>query len=270
MNVIRLAYTSIEDSDKSKRPRNKECQDLSMPDEHYINPKLAAIYDLDSGWGPDMDFYLALAVRPCMGILDLGCGTGLLCRAYAERGNQVTGVDPATAMLDVAKLRDQASNVDWVEATAESFSSNKRFDLITMTGHAFQVLLDDSSIEAALENIARHLKKHGRFVFETRNPAIDWHLRWNCQWQIEQAGLVITEHLRVLSHLDDRIRFETSYVFPDETLVSTSELRFLDLPALEQHIGAAGLAIERLQGDWNGRSFDAATSDEIIITARLA
>jgi len=34
--------------------------------------------------------------------LDLGCGTGLLCNAYAADGQGVTGVDPTLAMLEAA------------------------------------------------------------------------------------------------------------------------------------------------------------------------
>jgi len=52
-----------------------------MPDEHYENPKLAAIYDRFCGWSRDRDFYLALAGDPPQHVLDLGCGTGLLCDA---------------------------------------------------------------------------------------------------------------------------------------------------------------------------------------------
>ncbi|MDD9901135.1 MAG: hypothetical protein OXT65_09180 [Alphaproteobacteria bacterium] len=52
-----------------------------MVDAHYVNPKLAEVYDYDSGWGEDRTFYLNLAGAPPQDILDLGCGTGLLCDA---------------------------------------------------------------------------------------------------------------------------------------------------------------------------------------------
>lgn len=60
-----------------------------MPDAHYENQKLAAIYDLFNPWSADNDFYLALAGPPPQQILDLGCGTGAalrcLCRTGAPR-----------------------------------------------------------------------------------------------------------------------------------------------------------------------------------------
>lgn len=48
-----------------------------MPDLHYEHPDLAEIYDLDSGWSVDRDFYLDLASGSPKQVLDLGCGTGL-------------------------------------------------------------------------------------------------------------------------------------------------------------------------------------------------
>lgn len=74
-----------------------------MPDLHNENPLLAELYDIDSGWSEDRRYYLDLAGQEPKSILDLGCGTGLLCDAYAAAGHRVTGVDPAKAMLDVAR-----------------------------------------------------------------------------------------------------------------------------------------------------------------------
>ena len=143
-----------------------------MLDLHYEHPALAVLYDLDSGWSIDRDFYLGLASGGQKRILDLGCGTGLLCDAYASLGHQVTGVDPARAMLDVARTKPYGSNVEWIESTAQSFRSEKRFDLIIMTGNAFQVFLEDQDILAVFETMRIHLAPGGVIAFETRNPAV--------------------------------------------------------------------------------------------------
>lgn len=62
------------------------------------------MYDLFSPWSIDRDFYLARAGKPPQHVLDLGCGTGLLCEAYAAQGHGVTGVDPTGAVLAVARM----------------------------------------------------------------------------------------------------------------------------------------------------------------------
>jgi ubiquinone/menaquinone biosynthesis C-methylase UbiE len=239
-----------------------------MPDEHYENPKLATIYDLFSAWSVDRDFYLALAGDPPQHVLDLGCGTGLLCDAYAALGHSVTGVDPTPAMLDVARQKPHGSAIEWVQAFAQEFRSEKRFDLIIMTGHAFQVLLEDDDVAAALTTVRRHLKPSGRFVFESRNPAIDWAAVWNGTDELTYQGVTIRETTEVLAPVGDRVTFNLRYQFPDETLVSRSELRFLTRQAIEERLSVAGLLVETVFGDWNSMPFDPATSHEMIFVAR--
>ena len=51
-------------------------------------------------------------------VIDIGWGTGLLACALARRGYQVTGVDPARAMLAVARNRPDGDRVRWTEGEA--------------------------------------------------------------------------------------------------------------------------------------------------------
>ena len=73
-------------------------------DRHYVDERLVALYDIENARGDDTDFYLGLAAAlDARTILDLGCGTGLLTRELAVEGRRVIGVDPAPAMLAVAR-----------------------------------------------------------------------------------------------------------------------------------------------------------------------
>jgi ubiquinone/menaquinone biosynthesis C-methylase UbiE len=53
-------------------------------------------------------------------LVDVGCGPGTAAREAARRGARVTGVDPASVMLRLARAltRDRAA-IDWVEGSAE-------------------------------------------------------------------------------------------------------------------------------------------------------
>jgi hypothetical protein len=68
----------------------------------------------------------------------------------------------------------------------------------------------------------------------------------------------------------DRLKFESVYRFPDKTLVSKSELRFMSRSEIETQLAAAGLAVESLFGDWSGAPFDVNESKEMIFTVRTA
>src|SRR5688572_123198 len=46
-----------------------------------------------------------LEVAPGTKVLDVACGQGAFCRALAERGAEVTGVDAAGELIELAKAR---------------------------------------------------------------------------------------------------------------------------------------------------------------------
>jgi SAM-dependent methyltransferase len=242
----------------------------ALPDEHYVNPELAELYDLDSPWSADRSFYLSQAGPPPQSILDLGCGTGLICNAYAELGHNVTGADPAPAMLAAARKKPFSAKIEWVDATAQTFLSGKRFDLIIMTGHAFQVLLEDEDVRAAFETMRMHLKPGGKAVFESRNRVIDWAGEWSREFVLDSPGETVRESWRVFPMQNDRLKFESVYRFPDKTLISKSELRFMSRMEIEAHLASAGLRIESLFGAWDGSPFDEKTSKEMIFTVGAA
>lgn len=52
-------------------------------------------------------------------VVDIGCGTGLSTRYWADRAVQVIGVDPAAEMLEKAKERTVAGNVYYVAGLGE-------------------------------------------------------------------------------------------------------------------------------------------------------
>ncbi len=239
-----------------------------MPDAHYVNPKLAELYDLDSPWSADRDFYLSLAGQSSQTILDLGCGTGLICNAYAEKGHKVTGADPSAAMLDVARRKPYGNEIEWIQSFAQAYRSDKLFNLIIMTGHAFQVLLEDVDILATFSTIRKHLKPGGLAVFESRNPKIDWAPEWNYDLDLKLPAGDVHESRRFISLENDRMTFELHYQFPDENLVSTSELRFLTLEGIEERLTASGLGTDKVLGDWDGSSFNETTSPEMIFMVR--
>jgi len=239
-----------------------------VPDQHYENPKLAQIYDLDSGWSADRDFYLALAQKPEQKILDLGCGTGLLCNAYAERNHSVVGADPAPAMLEVARRKPHGAHIEWMQSRAQDFRSDKRFDLIIMTGHAFQVLLEDEDIRATLAVMKTHLSPGGLVVFESRNPGIDWRSRWDYAIEIELSEGTVIESRRFLDCQNERMTFELCYKFSSEVLVSCSELRFMPFLKVKDLAEEAGLQLDNFYGDWDKKPFDSSTSEEMIFLFR--
>ncbi|MDQ1510006.1 MAG: hypothetical protein QOG50_1850, partial [Actinomycetota bacterium] len=72
----------------------------------FADPRLVAIYETVNAYGPDTQprFYSQLACElGATSIVDLGCGTGLITRDLAREGYRMTGIDPAPAMIDLAR-----------------------------------------------------------------------------------------------------------------------------------------------------------------------
>ena len=181
----------------------------------YADTRLAALYDALNPPGDDTVFYLSLPGKPPQTILDMGCGTGLLACAFAARGHQVTGADPAAAMLAVARGRPGGDQVRWIETDAAGLSVPTRFDLVVLTGHVFQLLLGDDDVRAALDTLGRHLAPGGRIAFETRNPEVREWQYWTpreTRQRIETTAGPADVHLR--HQLGDRPAGQLRDLYP--------------------------------------------------------
>ena len=225
----------------------------------YADPALARFYDLDNGWSEDRSFCLRLAAG-CSRVLDLGCGTGdLAIRIAAEHGAAVTAVDPAGAMLDLARAKPGAGRVTWVLGDARDLRLAERFDLIVMTGHAFQTLLTARDRAAGLATIAHHLAPGGRFIFDSRNPA---RREWE-EWRPELSlrgfddpvfGRVTAWNDATWDVARQVVTYETCYRVEagGSAFGAASHIADPALDELEREIAAAGLRVERWMGDWSG------------------
>jgi 2-polyprenyl-3-methyl-5-hydroxy-6-metoxy-1,4-benzoquinol methylase len=243
----------------------------TVRDMDYHDSQIAELYDLANPPAQDTGFYLSLAgQRPC-DVLDMGCGTGTLCCALAERGHRVTGVDPAAAMLAVARRKAHAEKVNWVQSSAQSFRTKQRFDVVVMTGHVFQIFLTDADALAVLQTMRDHLNERGRIAFETRNPQIDWATEWGGRHRVADAALgdQITETLEITRADKEFISFRTSYRTPRHVLITNSTLRFPSQGHLESLIVRAGLTVRQLFGDWDAGAFDPTRSREMIFVADI-
>lgn len=113
-----------------------------MVDHQFADSHLAELYDVFHPWElrSDLAFYLPL-VMSAESVLDVGCGTGALLHRAREAGHggQLCGLDPGGAMLEQARQR---SDVEWILGDLGSVRWNQQFDLVVMTGHAFQVFVD--------------------------------------------------------------------------------------------------------------------------------
>jgi SAM-dependent methyltransferase len=173
-------------------------------------------------------------------------------------------------MLEQARRR---SDIEWVLGELASVAWEEEFDLAVMTGHAFQVLVEDDEVRASLRAIRSALKPDGRFIFETRNPLVrEWE-----NWTRDKVAEITTDEgevVRMWHEVDtpvvgDVVHFTTTFESPswDSPKTSESTLRFLDRESLCVFLSDAGMEMVDQHGDWDRQPLTA-TSPEVITTAK--
>jgi len=247
---------------------------LSVVDLSFSDTRLAALYDrLHPLSEPERGFYLPIIMQ-AGSVLDVGCGTGALLHAARRAGHvgRLCGLDPAAAMLARARARP---DIEWLCGDLAATRYADEFDLVVMTGHAFQTLVEDHEVRAALAAVRGALRAHGRFVFETRNPSARAWEGWTSRTPTEvldATGTRVQVSRRVETPFDGRtVCFSETFVGDgwERSLTSRSTLRFLDATALSGFLGEARLAIEAQFGDYSRQPLTPA-SPEIITLARVA
>jgi ubiquinone/menaquinone biosynthesis C-methylase UbiE len=241
-----------------------------MVDRLFSDPALAALYDAFGAGRRDFGFYLPI-VMSAPSVLDVGCGTGALLHAAREAGHtgRLCGLDPADGMLQQARKRP---DVDWILGDLSGVAWDRPFDLVLMTGHAFQVFIGDHELRVALAAMRSALTPGGRLAFETRNPVVRGWERWtpeNAVEIVDDAGAVVRMAHEVNAVEGELVSFTTTYTSPswDQPKLSRSTLRFLDQESLSVFLSDAGFLVEEQYGDWDRKPLTE-TSPEIITIAR--
>jgi SAM-dependent methyltransferase len=233
----------------------------------YDDIEDARLYDVQNGWGPSDEFYLGLVHR-AGDVLDVGCGTGTLLKRARRDGHpgRLVGLDPGIGMLAVAK---EAPGIEWVQGVLEPGSFDAEFDLVTMTGHAFQELRTDDEVASVLRGMRDAVRPGGRVAFETRNPGARGWEKWpGTAFEVRYEGDTITVSYEVHEVDGDLVTFtETTDGGRWEHQADTATLRFLSRLDLDRFLTDAGLEVETRYGDWR-RGPVTGDSPEIVTIAR--
>jgi hypothetical protein len=146
-----------------------------------------------------------------------------------------------------------------------------------MTGHAFQVILEEDDLKALFQTLRYNLKAGGRAVFESRNPDFDWASHWHYDMTLETETYGnVRERRDIISYEPQGLMsFDLCYDFPAfhdqpaQRLISESTLRFWTKEEVEAAAHEAGLLKRSLYGDWDKKPFDAQTDEEMIFIYTL-
>ncbi len=103
-------------------------------------------------------------------ILDIGCGGGLLSESLAKLDYKVTGIDPSSQNIKIAKEHAQNLEIDYQNVTIEEFSSleNNKFDIVL----CMEVVEHVADLHSFIESCVSHLKDGGFLFLSTINRTL--------------------------------------------------------------------------------------------------
>jgi len=144
--------------------------------DYLHDPGIARAYDDQLAASPllqaDLDFVLAHCPVPGR-FIDLGCGTGRLAIALAQRGHQVTAVDLSEEMLRVARAKATAAGVriDLLKANLVELGclAGASFDAAACLFSTLGMIAGDDARRRFLTHVRRILRPGGTFIVHVHN-----------------------------------------------------------------------------------------------------
>ena len=94
--------------------------------------------------------------------LDLGCGTGVLCRILRDRGIRAAGMDLSEGMIAIAREADPEGRYDVADMTR--YRAAEPVDLVTCTGDALNHIPGLGDVGRIFENVWASLRDGGWFL----------------------------------------------------------------------------------------------------------
>lgn len=230
----------------------------------------------------DIAFWQALARQAAGPILELGSGTGRVTLPVGRLARtRLIGIDRSDAMLAYARRRlrrargTQHASLVRGDIRALPFEARTAFHLVMAPYGILQSLVRDSDLSAALRSIADVLAPGGLLGIDLVPDLSQWseyrrRVRLRGFRRASRSYVTLVESVR-----QDRRRHVTIFdqVFIERRGGRCKRHRFsltfrtLSVPQMRRRLEQAGLRVEAVLGDYDGRPWDP-RADVWIILAR--
>lgn len=166
---------------------------MANPYERYVLPKLI---DAACSQPPMTELRSEYVAQATGNVLEMGIGSGLNLRHYAEGVTSITGVDPAAELTDKAKERADRITppVEVLGVSGEAIPcDNNAFDTIVCTW----TLCSIPNPYRAVDEMRRVLKPNGKLIFVEHGKSDESHIaKWQRRieplWKIIGGGCHLT------------------------------------------------------------------------------
>ena len=170
-------------------------------------------------------------------MLDIGCGTGVLCSRMHAYGMDAQGMDLSEGMIAMAK--EKYPELVFEQGNMVTYESDRQFDLVTSTCDAMNHILEPADLQQVMRNVYSYLAPGGYFLFDL--------LKWEETEECEPVDLGELDGKRLQFQIhrtaDGLVRLQIE-VFEGRQLVHTEVIRerIYDAERILQMLTEAGFS----------------------------
>lgn len=204
-------------------------------------------------------------------IFDCPCGHGRHSIELAQRGYLVTGQDISPFFLGMAKkeARRLKVSVHWIKADMRNIQFKEEFDVALCLFSSFGYLESDEEHQKALHQIAKALKRGGKFVLDVINrDRFIRTYREQTRKQLSDGSIILSKHdfhSATGYNMEKRIRIWRN----GKQEVVSHFVRMYTLPELILMLRNASLTVKEMHGDFNSNPISLSSSSYIIIAEKF-
>lgn len=130
-------------------------------------------------------------------ILDAGCGNGEHTHILLQNGGAAIGCDASAEMIKIAQSRYPNCRYDLVNLMAKMPYADDEFDVVLCN----LVLMDIESIDNAISEFYRIIKKNGILFFSITHPAF-----YRAEWERNDNDVIISK--KVTNYITPQIEYQ--------------------------------------------------------------
>ena len=230
---------------------------------------------LFAGANQDLAFWVGQAQQHGDPVLELACGTGRVTIALARQGFKMIRLDNSEAMLNEARRKSAAANVEveWIEADMRDFDLAKTFSLVILPFNALCHLVSLDDFEACLACVKKHLACGGKFVVDVFVPKMELlvdkpgeRFPFSEYDDPDGRGRVVVTESYVYEPNTQIKRITTHHAIPgEEETEGELNMRMYFPQELDALIKYNGFVIDDKYGDYDQTTFDSQSEKQLVV-----
>lgn len=99
-------------------------------------------------------------------VLDLGCGTGKMTRLMSEQGYDMTGIDNAAEMLQIAAMESGEVPILYLLQDMQDLELDGCVRAVYSVCDCVNYVLDEEELQQAFSRVHEYLEEDGAFIFD--------------------------------------------------------------------------------------------------------